>query len=463
MSDTPNRPERTWPTPLEGTRDVGAPDLPPKPAPPAWLDSEPWRSERQDPPAPPGRGPSTPDPDEDDGTQRVNRAIVAGLVAALVGGIVWGLVAKWTDREWGVLAWAVGATIGITVAQAAGKGSASVRGIGVFWAVVGIVLGKYLAFAFAIQDETALATGTKTAVISGEMLRLFGNSLGDVFGLYDLLWIVLAIGTAWIFLRPEEEESREVAREPRPTAAADGVAPVSPYTSYGQWPPQPGAPLPAPAAPSPERAREHHSHNPVDRLARRLPQPWRTIVDWVVTIAGAVAIVLLIKAYAVNPYRIPSSSMEPTLHCARPAQGCESRFSDRVLANRFIYHLRSPKRGEIVVFETPPAARTKCGAGGTFVKRIIGLPGEKLEVRLIRGNGYVFINGRKLNEPYIELARRAPASPYGPVTISKGNYFMMGDNRSASCDSRFWGTVPRKNIIGKVFMTYWPPNRISFH
>ena len=81
------------------------------------------------------------------------------------------------------------------------------------------------------------------------------------------------------------------------------------------------------------------------------------------TIVGAIAIVLLVKAYVVNPYRIPSSSMEPTLHCAQPASGCEARFSDRVLANRFIYHLRDPQRGEIVVFETPEAAQIKCGAG----------------------------------------------------------------------------------------------------
>ena len=94
------------------------------------------------------------------------------------------------------------------------------------------------------------------------------------------------------------------------------------------------------------------------------------------TIVGAIAIVLAIKAWVVNPYRIPSSSMEPTLHCARPATGCEARFSDRVLANRFIYHFRDPGRGEIVVFKTTPAVVRKCGAGGTFVKRIIGLPGE---------------------------------------------------------------------------------------
>ena len=218
-----------------------------------------------------------------------------------------------------------------------------------------------------------------------------------------------------------------------------------------------------PPAPAPREPRQHrHSRNPVDRLTRGLPDPLRVVVDWVVTIVGAVAIVLLVKAYVVNPYRIPSSSMEPTLHCAQPASGCEARFSDRVLANRFIYHFRDPRRGEIVVFDTPDAARIKCGAGGTFVKRLIGLPGETVEVRLKAGEGYVFINGKQLREPYIEPDRR-PTEAFGPVKVPPNSYFMMGDNRSQSCDSREWGTVPRGNLIGKVFATYWPPNRISLH
>ena len=136
-----------------------------------------------------------------------------------------------------------------------------------------------------------------------------------------------------------------------------------------------------------------HSRNPVDRLTRGLPNPLRVTIDWIVTIVGAVAIVLLVKAFVVNPYRIPSSSMEPTLHCAQPAVGCEARFSDRVLANRFLYRLRDPRRGEIIVFKTPAAAQVKCGAGGTFVKRLIGLPGDVVELRLRAGNGYVYING----------------------------------------------------------------------
>jgi signal peptidase I len=213
--------------------------------------------------------------------------------------------------------------------------------------------------------------------------------------------------------------------------------------------------MPPPAA-EPRR----HSRNPVDRLTQGLPHGLRITIDWVVTIVGAIAIVLAIKAWVVNPYRIPSSSMEPTLHCARPAHGCEARFSDRVLANRFIYRLRDPERGEIVVFETPPAARARCGAGGTFVKRLIGLPGERLELRTEKGLSYVYINGRRLEEPYIAPGRR---DARGPETfqIPAGQYFMMGDNRSQSCDSREWGTVPRKNLVGKVFATYWPPNRIS--
>jgi signal peptidase I len=192
------------------------------------------------------------------------------------------------------------------------------------------------------------------------------------------------------------------------------------------------------------------------RALVRLPRPWRVAIDWAVTIVGAVAIVLAIKAWVVNPYRIPSSSMEPTLHCARPGSGCLARFSDRVLANRFIYHFRSPHRGDIIVFKTPPAAEKRCGAGGTFVKRLVGLPGETVRER----NGFIFIDGKKLDEKYVKSDRRD--SQTGTWHVPKGEYFFMGDNRIQSCDSRQWGSVPRGNIIGEVFAVYWPPNRIGF-
>jgi signal peptidase I len=221
------------------------------------------------------------------------------------------------------------------------------------------------------------------------------------------------------------------------------------------WPPSP------PTREEPEASPQHEFHHPLDRVTGGLPRRLRIAVDWIVTIVGAVAIVLAIKAWVVNPYRIPSSSMEPTLHCARPAPGCESRFSDRVLANRFVYHFRDPQRGDVIVFETPPAARTKCGAGGTFVKRIIGLPGERVQIRIRRGAAFVFIDGKRLEEPYIEQDRR-DIGPAESFRVPADHYFVMGDNRSQSCDSRVWGAVPEDNLIGKVFMTYWPPQRISF-
>jgi signal peptidase I len=140
-----------------------------------------------------------------------------------------------------------------------------------------------------------------------------------------------------------------------------------------------------------------------------------------------------------------------------------SRFSDRVLANRFIYHFRDPKRGEIVVFKTPPRAQVACnsgtsGAGGeTFVKRLIGLPGDRWREQ----DGYIYINGEKLKEPYIEPSRR-DGDTFPETIVPKGNYIMLGDNRSSSCDSRRWGPVPRGNLIGPVFAVYWPPKRIGF-
>lgn len=188
------------------------------------------------------------------------------------------------------------------------------------------------------------------------------------------------------------------------------------------------------------------------------------VVDWVLTIVGAVAIVVGVKAWVINPYRIPSPSMEPTLHCARPEPDCEASSSDRILANRFIYHFHNPRRGDIVVFHAPPEATREC-IGGIFVKRIIGLPGETWAER----KGVTYIDGHRLVETYIPAARRDADTktllaipPVGKLKrIPKGMYLMEGDNRAHSCDSRVWGLVPRGNIIGKVVLTYWPPGRIG--
>lgn len=197
----------------------------------------------------------------------------------------------------------------------------------------------------------------------------------------------------------------------------------------------------------------------LDRAQSRIPQPWRTIVDWLVTIAVAVAIVLAFQAEVAKPYRIPTSSMERTLHCAKPGAFCEGRFSDRVIADRLAYRFGDPERGQIVVFKAPGEAR-RCGwsdGGSTFVKRIIGLSGELVSERA----GAIYINGERLIEPYIDPSLRGQENGSWP-RVAPGHYFVLGDNRTHSCDSRTWGTVPRSSLFGPVMLTYWPPNRFSF-
>ncbi|HSK16386.1 MAG TPA: signal peptidase I [Gaiellaceae bacterium] len=194
---------------------------------------------------------------------------------------------------------------------------------------------------------------------------------------------------------------------------------------------------------------------PLDRLTGTLPSPWNTLVDWAVTIAIAVAAVLAIKAWVVNPYRIPSSSMEPTLHCAQPEFGCQAGSSDRVLANRFIYRFTDPERGQIVVFETPPEALRLCGAGGTYVKRLVAVPGDTIA----QAGGIIRLNGTPITESYVDGSGPGPDFP--ERRLGDDEYFMMGDNREQSCDSRDWGPVSRDDLIGPVFAVYWPPTRFD--
>lgn len=156
--------------------------------------------------------------------------------------------------------------------------------------------------------------------------------------------------------------------------------------------------------------------------------------------------VVIVTSPVQTGWHVPTASMEPTLHCARPGIGCLGRYPDRPVVSPIN---GTPPRGDIVVFKAPPLARIRCGAGGDWIARIIGLPGEKWSER----SGYVFINGTKLNEPYVAASNRdfrtIPA-----VTIPPGRYFVLGDNRSSSCDSRAWGTVRRADIIGEVTKVY---------
>ena len=198
----------------------------------------------------------------------------------------------------------------------------------------------------------------------------------------------------------------------------------------------------------------------LDRATSRLPQPWRTVFDWLATIVLAIAFVLVFEAEIAKPYRIPSSSMEPTLHCAKPGEWCLGGSNDRVIANRLAYVFGSPERGQIVVFRAPPAAGV-CGdgdGGTTFVKRLIGLPGDLVSER----DGTISINGKPLAEPYVDPALRGEESGSWP-RVGPNQYFFLGDDRIHSCDSRTWGTVPSNNLIGPVLITYWPPNRIAWH
>src|SRR5271154_7296659 len=136
--------------------------------------------------------------------------------------------------------------------------------------------------------------------------------------------------------------------------------------------------------------------NLLERPARRGRGLWRTAIDWALTILGALAVVLVFEAEVAKPYRIPSSSMEPTLHCARPTLGCEGRFSDRVIACEICYRFGSPSRGQIVVFHAPAKAAEPdaCGEAGVYVKRLIGMPGDTVHED---SHSYIWVNGKRLN------------------------------------------------------------------
>ncbi len=180
----------------------------------------------------------------------------------------------------------------------------------------------------------------------------------------------------------------------------------------------------------------------------------------------ALGLALGIQAFIVKPYQIPSESMEPTLDVGQ-----------RVLVNRFIYHFTDPAIGDIIVFHPPAGADhgvecgtrhalnqacpkpTKAESDQNFIKRIVAGPGDTLSVR----NGHPVVNGvEKREESYIlPCAGGQSCNLSKPITIPPDHYFMMGDNRGSSDDSRFWGPVPRDWIIGKAFATYWPPDRIG--
>ena len=137
--------------------------------------------------------------------------------------------------------------------------------------------------------------------------------------------------------------------------------------------------------------------------------------------------------------------MEPTLHCAKPGFGCHGSAEDHVL----VQPGKAVKRGDLIIFQTPPAAATTCGEGGLFVKRIVGMPGETVSED---DHGFISIDGKRLAERYVPAKARELDNGHFHQhwTVPVGDYFVLGDNRSMSCDSRNWGGLPRRDIIGPV-------------
>ncbi|HEX7277400.1 MAG TPA: signal peptidase I, partial [Acidimicrobiales bacterium] len=166
----------------------------------------------------------------------------------------------------------------------------------------------------------------------------------------------------------------------------------------------------------------------------------RNLVEWVVVVVCALLVAVAVKTFLIQAFYIPSPSMTPTL---QP--------DDRVLVNKLSYRLHGVHRGDIVVFESPQPAPEK-----DLIKRVIGLPGETVEGR----DGLVMINGEALEESY--LPDGVVTGTFGPVTITANHYWVMGDNRPNSSDSRVFGAIPKSLIVGKAFVKVWPIGSFRF-
>jgi signal peptidase I len=180
------------------------------------------------------------------------------------------------------------------------------------------------------------------------------------------------------------------------------------------------------------------------------PSPTRWIKEAAVVVVVAVLVAVLLRAFVVQTFFIPSGSMEPTL-----------QIGDRILVNKLSYHLHGVDRGDIVVFSRPPTENCGGPEVNDLVKRVIGLPGDVISLL----NGSVYVDGKKLDETWLPASEQGitVAGPAGnssnlarPYRVPADNYFVMGDNRTDSCDSRYWGPINRSLIVGKVELRVWP-------
>ncbi|TVP62092.1 MAG: signal peptidase I [Nodularia sp. (in: Bacteria)] len=172
---------------------------------------------------------------------------------------------------------------------------------------------------------------------------------------------------------------------------------------------------------------------------------WSSWQENLILIAIALCLAILIRTFIAEPRYIPSDSMLPTLHTG-----------DRLVVEKVSYRFHPPVTGEIIVFQ-PPAELQRRGypADQAFIKRVIGVPGKILNVT----NGKVYLDGEALEEDYIA---EPPNQPFPAVQVPEEEFFVMGDNRNDSNDSRYWGFLPRQNIIGRAAFRFWPPDRIGF-
>jgi signal peptidase I len=172
--------------------------------------------------------------------------------------------------------------------------------------------------------------------------------------------------------------------------------------------------------------------------------PW---IEGIKTIALAAVLAFGIRTLVAEARYIPTGSMLPTL-----------QINDRLIVDKVSYRFSAPQRGDIVVFMPPDAASLCTGQPppikDAYIKRVIGLPGDTVEVR----EGKVYINKQPLQERYIE---EIPQYPYGPEVVPPNSYLVFGDNRNASCDSHYWGFVPKPNIIGRAIVRFWPLDRMG--
>jgi signal peptidase I len=177
---------------------------------------------------------------------------------------------------------------------------------------------------------------------------------------------------------------------------------------------------------------------------------WRWVVEWAVVLMVALAVALLVRTFVVQTFFIPSASMEPTL-----------QIGDRILVDKLSYKLHAVHRGDIVVFGRPPG-ETSSQDIQDLVKRVVGMPGET-----IWSTGqHVYVQGADTHGKVVEVPEPVPGTLLGPpirrFTIPANDYYVLGDNRSNSDDSRFWGPIPRSLIVGRVVMRIWPLSHVKF-